>query len=316
MGAKAEPNMTEDAESRAYRLMLTQVTIEKLNDLVIWLDEAGRYVFVNPATTRLLGYTAEELTRLHVWDVDPLFDEARWRQHWAEVVERKSFTLETVNRSKAGVDITIEVSSNFVEYEGRRFNCAIVRDITERHRLDKELRDLNETIYRLSITDSLTGLANRRHFDAVLAQETERHGRSGAPLSLVLLDLDAFKALNDLYGHVVGDDALRIIAATLQGTMHRASITARYGGEEFVCILPETSHAEALDCAEATRAAIAALAVPHTGSPVADHVTASFGVATTETGAMRTVDLLRAADDALYRAKNLGRNRVVGRETP
>lgn len=297
------------------RLMLTQVTVDKLTDMVIWLDESGRYVFVNPAATKLLGYSADELSRMRVWDIDPLFDEARWRRHWTEVVERKSFTLETVNTSKSGRDIIIEVTVNFVEYEGRRFNCSIVRDITERRRLDKELRDLNETIYRLSITDSLTGVANRRHFDAMLAQETERHGRSGAPLSLVLLDIDAFKALNDLYGHVVGDDALRIIATTLERAMRRACVTARYGGEEFACILPDTGHAEALACAEAARAAIAALGVPHAGSPIADHVTASFGVATTERGGMRSVDLLRAADNALYRAKNLGRNRVVGAAT-
>lgn len=304
--------MADEMAGEVDRLMLTQVTVEKLTDMVIWLDESGRYVFVNPAATKLLGYSADEFSRMRVWNIDPLFDEARWRRHWAEVVERKSFTLETVNTSKSGRDIIIEVTVNFVEYEGRQFVCAIVRDITERHRLDKELRDLNETIYRLSITDSLTGVANRRHFDAALALETERHGRSGAPLSLVLLDIDAFKALNDIYGHVVGDDALRIIATTLERAMRRACVTARYGGEEFACILPNTDHAEALDCAEAARAAIAALLVPHTGSPVADHVTASFGVATTGPGEMRSVDLLRAADNALYRAKHLGRNRVVG----
>ena len=201
--------MTGDAVGDAYRLMLTQVTVEKLADMVIWLDETGRYVFVNPAATKLLGYTAEELSRMHVWEVDPLFDEARWRAHWDDVVERKSFIFETVNTSKSGLDITIEVTVNFVEHEGRRFNCAIIRDVTERRRLDRELRDLNETIYRMSITDSLTGVANRRHFDTVLGREMERHGRSGVPLSLILLDVDAFKALNDTYGHVVGDDALR-----------------------------------------------------------------------------------------------------------
>jgi diguanylate cyclase (GGDEF)-like protein/PAS domain S-box-containing protein len=304
--------MTGDAAGDAYRLMLTQVTVEKLADMVIWLDETGRYVFVNPAATKLLGYTAEELSRMHVWEVDPLFDEARWRAHWDDVVERKSFIFETVNTSKSGLDITIEVTVNFVEYEGRRFNCAIIRDVTERRRLDRELRDLNETIYRMSITDSLTGVANRRHFDTVLGREMERHGRSGIPLSLILLDVDAFKALNDTYGHVVGDDALRIIATTLERSMGQACLTARFGGEEFACILPVTNHAEALASAEGARVAIAGLSVPHTGSPVADHLTASFGVATTGAGGTRPIDLLRAADKALYRAKHLGRNRVVG----
>jgi diguanylate cyclase (GGDEF)-like protein/PAS domain S-box-containing protein len=297
-----------------YRLMLTQVTIEKLADMVIWIDEDGHYVFVNPAATVLLGYTADEFSRMSVCDVDPEFDQARWQEHWTDLVEKRSVVVETFNRSKAGVDIPIEVTANLVEYQGRRFNCSIVRDIRERKRIEAEMRDLNEQIYKLSVTDALTGLANRRHFDHVLASEMERHAVSGAPLSLVFIDFDAFKSYNDLYGHVEGDEALsRIAAAFGRLTAGSAYTAARYGGEEFAYILPETEHATAQALCERSRQDIAALAIPHKDSPVADHVTASFGVITaTCSPHTQAVDLLRAADTVLYRAKHQGRNQVVG----
>lgn len=308
--------MAENDETReaSYRAMLTQVTVDKLADMIIWLDEHGRYVFVNPATTRLLGYSAEELAGLHVWDIDPHFDQARWREHWAEVVARKSFRLETVNRSRDGVDIPIEVTVNLVEYGGQRFNCSIVRDITERKRFEAELRALNDRIYRLSVTDALTGLANRRHFDIQLDAECRRQLQWGLPLSLILADVDAFKAFNDAHGHVDGDRALQRVAAALQAAVAVPGATvARYGGEEFGCILPGTSHTQALAVAEQARMAVVALGIAHAHSGVAPHVTASLGVLTVEGTQPHTPDaLLRLADGALYRAKREGRDRVVG----
>lgn len=307
--------MAENDEVReaSYRAMLTQVTVDKLADMIIWLDEHGRYVFVNPATTRLLGYSAEELAQMHVWDVDPHFDEARWREHWADVVARRSFRLETVNRSRDGVDIPIEVTVNLVEHEGRRFNCSIVRDITERKRFEAELRALNDRIYRLSVTDALTGLANRRHFDNQLDAESRRQRQWARPLSLILADVDAFKAYNDAHGHVEGDLALQRVAALQAAVAVPGATVARYGGEEFACILPGTSHAQALAVAEQARLAVVALGIAHAHSDVAAHVTASLGVFTVTVAQPHTPDaLLRLADGALYRAKREGRNRVVG----
>lgn len=306
--------MTAANENLAYRLMLTNTTVDKLADMVIWLDESGRYVFVNPAATKLLGYSAEELSQMHVWDIDPLFDEQRWQEHWKDVVEQKSFRLETVNVSKTGEEIPIEVTVNYVQFEGRAFNCSIVRDISERKRAEAELRNLNERIRRLSVTDALTNLPNRRHFDTALQHELEHHARSGKPLSMILLDVDAFKQFNDTYGHVRGDEALQAVADALRQTRSGSGATiARYGGEEFAVILPETSLPSAVEWAEQSRLNIERMAIAHASSPTAPHVTASFGVVTLDDCRdVSPMNVLLAVDVSLYEAKRRGRNCVIG----
>jgi len=176
-----------------------------------------------------------------------------------------------------------------------------------------QLQDISGKLETLSITDSLTGIANRRHFDAVLETEYGRHARSGGELSLIMLDIDHFKAFNDLYGHLKGDDCLRQVGRVLADSAARAAdLAARYGGEEFVCILPETDRAGAIMIAEQIRRGIQLLAVPHQGSSVADHVTASLGVVTAEcTPDGSAMDILFVADGLLYQAKASGRNRIV-----
>lgn len=162
----------------------------------------------------------------------------------------------------------------------------------------------------LNKTDDLTGIANRRHFDAVLTREYARHTRSGEKLSLILIDVDQFKAFNDCYGHVAGDDCLRRIGGILAAKASRANdLAARYGGEEFACILPMTDLDGASAMAEQIRRAIEALAIPHQGSSAAGVVTASLGVATMRCTKDRTFsEMVAAADKLLYAAKSSGRN--------
>ncbi len=189
-----------------------------------------------------------------------------------------------------------------------------MRDISAQKRAEADLRALNERVYALSITDALTGLANRRHLDAALAEAIRHHAGTGEPLSLILLDIDAFKAFNDRYGHIEGDACLARVAGALSGALRRSGdLVARYGGEEFACVLPNTTEADALALADRLHAAIAALAIPHAASPIAGTVTASFGVLTTASTANATpLELIRAVDRFLYRAKREGRDRVVG----
>jgi len=175
-----------------------------------------------------------------------------------------------------------------------------------------ELRLLNRKLEALSATDGLTGIANRRHFDATLAAEWTRAARQGHPLALGFLDVDFFKKYNDHYGHQAGDDCLRKVADTLAATIGRTGdLVARYGGEEFVFIAPATSAQDALGMARKVCEALQSLALPHVLSEFGC-VTASVGVASIVPDDTTTPQtLIHAADEALYAAKAAGRNRAV-----
>lgn len=175
------------------------------------------------------------------------------------------------------------------------------------------LEEVNHQLEVLSVTDALTRLANRRRFDAVWLDEWQRALRQATPLAVIMLDVDHFKAYNDHYGHQQGDECLRRVGEVLLTTVRRAGeLVARYGGEEFVVVLPGTSVIHAMAVAESIRANIQAAGMAHAHSGVAAVVTVSLGVAVgiPTQGDVRDA-LVHAADAALYRAKDQGRNRVV-----
>jgi diguanylate cyclase (GGDEF)-like protein len=177
----------------------------------------------------------------------------------------------------------------------------------------KELEDASAHLKRLSLVDGLTQLYNRRHFDEALELEWSRSNRSQAPLSLIICDIDHFKAFNDNYGHVAGDDALVKASKTIIETLKRPSdMPARYGGEEFVVILPDTPTVGAMIVAEKLRTAMNTLTIPHAFSNAANIVTMSFGVSTYYPHQTKAsyVELVKSADRGLYRAKKNGRNRI------
>jgi diguanylate cyclase (GGDEF)-like protein len=169
-----------------------------------------------------------------------------------------------------------------------------------------------------ALTDSLTGLANRRAFDRELVREWKRTLRGGSQISLLLLAVDHFKGFNDLYGHKAGDDCLRAIAAAVTGALRDTDVAARYGGGQIAMILPLTAIAGAVEVAEKIRSAVDALRFPHQGNPAGSGwLTVSIGAAAAlsrESGPINfkmPEGLLLAADSALYKATNEGRNRVA-----
>lgn len=178
---------------------------------------------------------------------------------------------------------------------------------------ETRLVESNRALEKLSTTDALTGLANRRRLDQFLKAEWARTSRREHALSVLMCDVDAFKAFNDIYGHEAGDECLRRVGMLLDEVLQRpADFAARYGGEEFVVVLPQTGEEGARYMAERIRAAVEALAIPHPESGVASVVTLSMGVSTLtpEQGPLAS-RLLAQADTALYQAKAGGRNRVV-----
>jgi diguanylate cyclase (GGDEF)-like protein len=192
-----------------------------------------------------------------------------------------------------------------------------VREVAEKSAalelVNAQLREANDTLRRLSNSDGLTGVANRRRFARDLRSEWRRAYRDQSELSLLLIDIDDFKAYNDGYGHLAGDDCLKRIANALNmGTNCPGSLLARYGGEEFAVLLPRAGSAAALRCAGHLQEALAALALPHRFARASQYVTASVGVATLRPDVrIKPSDFVRSADRALYVAKAEGRNRVV-----
>lgn len=175
----------------------------------------------------------------------------------------------------------------------------------------QQLTGLSAELAELSLRDALTGVANRRRFDDVLAQEWERARREKSPLALLFIDIDFFKGYNDHYGHQAGDDCLRAVAFVMVDTGRRPTdLVARYGGEEFVLLLPNTDSRGALETAERIRVFLAQAAIPHALSPQG-RVTASIGVAVRVPQAQEEAfELVAEADAALYRAKAGGRDRI------
>ena len=198
-----------------------------------------------------------------------------------------------------------------LDYIVKPFHLAIIKARVQNHISLKMKTDQLET---LALVDGLTGIPNRRRFDEALEHEWKRAMRDGISLALIMADIDYFKAYNDNYGHGAGDLCLKAVAKALAGSLGRASdILARYGGEEFIAIMPDTEAEGAHLLAERWRAGIAALALPHQFSGVAEHVTISVGYASCKPEQGRSpAELLDLADKMLYQAKGQGRNRVCG----
>ena len=219
----------------------------------------------------------------------------------------------TIRMPREGRDELTTLSQHFND---------MAREVAQEHdqlesRVFERTRDLEEAnlkLATLSMTDSLTGIPNRRRFDLVLVTELQRATRSGTPLALMMIDVDYFKNYNDYYGHQEGDACLRKVACLIEGNARRSSdLVARYGGEEFVMLLPETDRISAMQLAESILASLVALNLPHARTPLTrKYVTASIGVAVAQPNEQhKPEDFIRMADRAMYSAKELGRNRVV-----
>jgi diguanylate cyclase (GGDEF)-like protein/PAS domain S-box-containing protein len=273
-----------------------------------------RWRYVSPSSVAVLGWTPEEMINMEAFalvypeDLPELIATAT--RNFAPGVEPDRAAVRM--RKKDGALVWIEFTARVIRdpATGEADEAVVtMRDISERKALEEKLS-------AQALTDSLTELANRRAFDEALNREWMRTLREGSQISLLILDLDHFKELNDQFGHQVGDDCLRAVAAAVLGVVRTSDIAARYGGEEIAVILPSTDTPGAVAVAEKVRSAIEALQITHGGNPEGGGwVTASIGVATAlsrQGGTMRMPEsLLLAADSALYKAKREGRNRVA-----
>lgn len=198
-----------------------------------------------------------------------------------------------------------------VDYISKPFNSAVVQ---ARVRTQMRLKRRGDLLEALVMLDGLTMIPNRRAFDETCQREWRRSQRTNTVLSAVMMDIDHFKGFNDHYGHRQGDECLIAVAkALMSGPKRPGDFVARYGGEEFAAVLADTNHEGALGMGERLRNMVFNLSIPHATSPVASQVTLSVGVASTVAQSRCSArQLFEAADSALYRAKNEGRNCVRG----
>lgn len=196
-----------------------------------------------------------------------------------------------------------------VDYIAKPFVVPVLKARVKNH---LELKRKSDLLAKLALVDGLTGVANRRQLESTLESEWSRCLRNGYPLSVIMIDVDHFKAYNDYYGHGQGDECLRSVAKALCGGSRRAGeLLARYGGEEFVVVLPNSGTADAMQTAEALRQCVSKLQLPHGNAPVGHSVSISLGVATVKPSKTTTVNgIMEMADAALYQAKQAGRNCV------
>jgi diguanylate cyclase (GGDEF)-like protein/PAS domain S-box-containing protein len=288
----------------------TREMLENVELIVVGLDARGMVNYVNPFFLQETGYSAEEvlgkdwfahfLPKKEVIPVQAVFHglmEEGFHRHYENPIltrlgeERLIAWNNTVLRDEKGSPIG---------------TLSIGKDITDQKRIEELLR-------RLSTQDGLTGIANRRHFDEFLNREWRRALRNGSPFSLIMADIDYFKAYNDTYGHQMGDECLRQIASTLKQTLNRPEdLVARYGGEEFAVVLPGTKANGAVYVAETLRTRVENLGIPHASSGISPVVTISLGIASLIPVREHSPEMLiSASDQALYQAKSQGRNRIV-----
>jgi diguanylate cyclase (GGDEF)-like protein/PAS domain S-box-containing protein len=291
--------------------LVFQALVENTNDVIMVLDatplsEGGpKIVYVNPAFEKLMGYTADEVIGQNpkILQGPGTDDKTRYKIRKA-MREGTSIRTQILNYDKAGNELWLDINMVplFDENGTLTYYAAIERDLTEHKKLQSHLESM-------ATIDSLTGLANRQAFMQRAKNEFNRARRYARPLTVVMIDIDHFKAINDRYGHAAGDEVLRQAADICQSSLRGSDLMGRIGGEEFVLLLPDTPHTNAYHVAERMRVHLYETPIElENGTTL--NITASFGVASTNEDDSDFNAVLERADEAMYHAKHDGRNQV------
>lgn len=273
--------------------LAADAVLAHMRDMVILVDHHGRIQQVNPAVRNVLGFTSQQLVSRHLKELIPRESDGFLESAGTTPEAQPVVTAYSAEEEEIPCSLVVrQLHDRFLDPVGY---VVLLRDIRQMQQLEKD-----------SQTDHLTGLVNRRYMDQILAQEMARFQRYERHFSLIILDVDHFKSVNDTYGHVVGDQVLIHVSRTVRDAVRATDTAARWGGEEFLVLCPETPLAEAGGYAERIRQRFDGIPLEQ-GLP---GVTVSFGVAMSRQD--DSVDsLVHRADAALYLAKERGRNRVV-----
>lgn len=267
----------------------------------------------------MLGYAADEFPQsLETWHTLTHPDDLPLLEGSMQSLGaggEESFNIEIRMLSQSGqwrwFQVRGQIVARDIDGNATRILGTLI-DISKYKQVEVALQKANDELLRLAALDDLTQIANRRRFDDRLTQEWRRARRDKTSLAVIICDIDYFKKYNDSYGHLRGDDALYAVAQSIQTTLKRPmDLVARYGGEEFAVILPATDAEGAERVADQIKAAVDELRISHKSSHVSGYITLSFGIAAVVPAADSSFKrLIEAADQALYRAKAKGRNRI------
>lgn len=285
-----------------------------VDSLLFVIDCEGNIREANFSALQTLGYSVEEIVRQNILDLGLVEDRTAGAKFLHSLLDGKKFnrTLTLVNKTRDNW-ISVDVRMLPGTWNGEQVLFAVCRDITE-HRLleqelankNRELEELNRVLQRQACTDDLTAIYNHRFILQRLRDEVERADRYRQPLSIMMLDLDHFKSVNDRFGHQTGDIALYSVAQTIKNALRHIDVAGRYGGEEFLVILPQTTREDAVQVAERIREQVEDLIFDDKNL----RITISIGVTSYRNENERESEFLARADHLLYQAKRNGRNRV------
>ena len=289
-----------------YRLLANNIA-----DIIILIDARSLLRYVSHSVEPVLGLRAKDLIGKSCFELVHPEDresvkQATTRLRGVDSVSTVVFRHYRADGTLAWVESKFKLATEPSNPARTEFLC-VIRDVSERKRMEDELTQLNRRLTQLAATDGLTGLTNRRTFDGFLRREYE----ACEEIAVLLFDIDNFKGYNDTYGHQAGDRCLQAVAKAIGDTTANTSgLSARYGGEEFAVVLPNTTEDAALKVAESIRLTVRALGIPNTASS-RGYITISAGVAARNRSTLDEAALVGEADTALYEAKRLGRNRSI-----
>lgn len=274
-----------------------------LNEIYIFDTKTLQFTYVNRGATLNTGYSKDEFKQMAPYDIKPEFyNEQKFRKIIQPLIEhtQEYLILQTQHQRKDGTLYDVDIRLQLMQFESKEKFVAIINDITDRLKAEKE----KEHYYELATHDYLTKIYNRQKFDTLCNLEFERSKRYGYEMSLILLDIDNFKDINDRFGHKTGDTVLIKMTQLISSELRESDIFARWGGEEFVILLPHSNLDLGVKKAESLRKKIETAQIE-----TVDKITCSFGVSKFNP-LHDSQKLFIDADAALYKAKTNGKNRV------
>lgn len=280
------------------QLKLAHTTINKSQIAFYWLSSSGQVRYVNEYACKSLGYALEEMIGMYVWEFDPDFPPEAWHTSWEDLKQAGSFSMVSRHQRKDGTIFPVEITGNYIVSGNEEHSFVFVQDITERKQAEENIR-------KLAHYDALTGLPNRTLLHDRMGQMIAWANRDQKKFSVLFLDLDRFKYVNDSMGHSIGDKLLQLVAERLRNCVREGDTVSRVGGDEFIILLRD---ADAQGAGLVAAKTLQALETTYNIDDLEIFTHASIGISVYPDNADDVDKLIKYADTAMYRAKEEGRN--------